>query len=162
MSKKLRNALNDQFNFELESAYIYKAMEAYFTSEDMRGFSNFMKHQADEEIEHANKIYDFLFEMDEKPEYEAIPKPETSGFKGYTEVFKLAYEHEKVVTERIQKIYELAKKEGNAEVSIFMQWYVKEQIEEEDNFRYIITKMERIKGNWGGLYIFDNELGQRK
>ena len=162
MKKELRDALVEQFNFELESGYIYKAMELYFELENMKGFAHFMNRQAAEEVEHAEKMYHFLLEMDEAPEYKAIPKPDTKGFKGFKEVFQLAYEHEQEVSKRVRKIYELAKKDGSHEVEIFMQWFVKEQVEEEDNFRDILTTMERINNNWGGLYIYDHELGQRQ
>lgn len=162
MKKELRDALVEQFNFELESGYIYKAMELYFELENMKGFAHFMNRQAAEEVEHAQKLYHFLLEMDEEPEYEVIPKPDTKGFTGFKEVFQLAYEHEQEVSRRIRKIYEMAKKDKEAEVEIFMQWYVKEQVEEEDTFRDILTTMERINNNWGGLFIYDRELGQRQ
>ena len=102
----------------------------------------------------------FLFEIDVRPELESIEKPEVE-FGTFTETFKAAYEHEQEVTRRINDLYELSVEEKDHRVTSLLQWYVDEQVEEEDNFRGIIERLERINESWSGLYIYDAELGRR-
>lgn len=161
MTDNLIKELNKQFNFEIESGYIYLAMNAYLKDLDMNGFAHFMFKQAHEEFEHAMDFYEFLFAIDELPEYDKIEKPK-ANYNSILEVFKDALEHEKLVTSKIEKLYEMALKEENYKVVEFLGKYIKEQVEEVDTFNYIVKKLERINENWGGLYIFDHELGQRK
>ncbi|WP_205666442.1 ferritin [Anaerosphaera multitolerans] len=158
---KLMEKMNEQFNFELSSGYIYLAMSAFLKDQDMDGFANFMYKQAEEEFEHAMKFYNFLFEIDETPEYDAMEKPKAK-YESFTEVFETAYEHEKEVSRRIRELYAMAQEEKNYEVIGFLGWFIEEQIEEEDSFRTIVNRLKRIDGKWNGLYIFDRELGQRE
>lgn len=158
--EKIFEKVNEQFNFELESGYIYLAMSNYLKRLGMDGFAHFMDKQAHEEYEHARKLYNFLVEVDYPVEYKEIPKPE-KNYEDIADVFKKAYAHEQEVTRRIRDIYKDAHGELNFEVMGLLDWFIKEQIEEEDNFRGIVEKFERINGNWGGLYIFDHELEQR-
>lgn len=157
---KLYEKLNEQFNFELESGYLYLSMAAYCEEKGLDGFAHFMDQQAKEEYGHARKLYHFLFEMDKKPEYKEIPKPEAE-FGTFTELFKAALEHEKLVTKKIKDIYKDAIEEGDLDVQQFLDWFVAEQREEEDTFRGIVERLERINESWNGLYIYDRELGQR-
>lgn len=152
--------MNEQFNFELASGYIYLDMAARLKEQGMDGFSHFMMKQAHEEYEHAMKFYNFLFDVDHPVEYKKIEKPGVK-FKDFTQIFKDALEHEKEVTSRINALYKRATEENEYRAVEFLGWFIKEQIEEEDNFRNLIEKFERINGNWGGLYIFDKELGAR-
>lgn len=161
MSDKLVNGLNDQLNHEIESGYIYLAMSAYFKKEEMNGFAHFMERQAHEEFEHAKGFYDFLFAIGETPEYEEISKPKKE-YKDFIDVFKAALDHEKLVTHKIEALYEQAVAEGNYKVIEFLGYYITEQVEEEETFTSIVTRMERINGAWSGLYIYDAELAQRK
>ena len=160
MESKLLKGLNEQYNFEVSSGYIYYAMANYVKDKGMDGFAHFFDKQAEEEFAHAEKLRHFLFEIDVRPELEAIEKPETE-FGTFTETFKTAYEHEKEVTRRINNLYELSVKEKDHRVTSLLQWYVDEQVEEEDNFRGIIERLERINESWAGLYIYDAELGRR-
>lgn len=160
MESKLIKGLNEQYNFEISSGYIYYSMANYVKDKGMDGFAHFFNKQAEEEFEHAEKLRQFLFEIDVRPELEAIEKPETE-FGNFTETFKAAYEHEKEVTRRINDLYELSVKEKDHRVTSLLQWYVDEQVEEEDSFRGIIEKLERIHESWAGLYIYDAELGRR-
>lgn len=157
---KLIEKINEHMNFELESAYVYLGMVKYLDEQDMGGFSHFMKKQAQEEFEHFEKFYNFLFELDEIPVLEGLKKPEQE-FKNFTDVFKIALEHEKEVTKRIHDLYEAAVKDKNRDVQNFLEWFIEEQREEENTFRGIVTRLERIGESWSGLYIFNRELGQR-
>lgn len=153
--------MNEQFNFELQSGYIYLDMAAKLKGQGMDGFAHFMMKQAHEEYEHAMRFYHFLFEVDEKVEYLAIEKPNVE-FKNFTEIFKEALEHEKEVTSRINALYKRATEEGDYRAVEFLGWFVNEQVEEEDTFRALIEKFERVHENWSGLYILDHELGSRE
>ena len=158
MSKVLE-LLNDQMNFEYESAYVYKAMAAYTDSLDLDGFTHWFDGQVHEEIEHGEKMKHFLQEVGYDVRYKAIPEPK-HDYESLLEVFKAALDHEKEVTRRIHEIAEAAKEE-DSRVYSFIQWYIDEQVEEEDSVAKIITRLERINGNWGGVYILNGQLGRR-
>lgn len=158
MSKVLE-LLNDQMNFEYESAYVYKAMAAYTDSLDLDGFTHWFDGQVHEEIEHGEKMKHFLQEVGYDVRYKAIPEPK-HDYESLLEVFKAALDHEKEVTRRIHEIAEAAKEE-DPRVYSFIQWYIDEQVEEEDSVAKIITRLERINGNWGGIYILNGQLGRR-
>lgn len=161
MSTSLKNGLMEQFNFEIESGYLYLAMSAYLKELDMDGFAHFMFMQAHEEFDHAKEFYNFIFAIGEKPEFAEIAKPKAE-YNSILEVFKEALEHEKLVTKKIEDLYEKATKDENYKVVEFLGEFVTEQVEEVDTFEAIVTRLERIDNNWGGLYIFDQQLGQRK
>ncbi|MBU5669846.1 ferritin [Peptoniphilus sp. MSJ-1] len=160
MMSKLIKAINEQYNFEIESGYIYISMAHYVKDKGMDGFAHFFYKQAEEEFEHAEKFREFLFDIDEKPVLAEIPKPQEE-FGNFTETFKTALEHEKEVTKRIHELYDLAIEENDHRAKSVLQWFVDEQVEEEDTFRGIIERLERINESWAGLYIYDGELGQR-
>lgn len=161
MDNKILDQINEQMNFELESAYIYAAMGAWFTNEDWNGFAHFMQKQAYEEISHAQKMIGYLQERGYAVEYAAIPKPK-NDYGSIEEIFKAAYEHEKIVSQKCNDIYMAAKDAKDNASEIFMQWYVTEQVEEEATFDAIITRLDRIAGSSSGMYIFNGELGARE
>lgn len=154
-------ALNEQANFELESAYIYLGMSSYLADQDMPGMKKFMDLQAREEVEHAQKLIGFLQDVDHKVTYRPLD-PGKQDYKSILDVFKTAYEHEKVVTKNIHNLVDQARKEDDKRVELFMGWYVKEQVEEEANFKTILTHLERAKDNWGALYQVDHWMGHRE
>ena len=160
ISKNVVDALVEQYNFELESGYIYLAMVHDLKDKAWDGFAHFMDKQAHEEYEHATKFKGFIEEIGERVELKAIPEPKKE-YKSVLEIFETAYDHEKEVTKRIENIYDLALEEKNYVVVEFLNWFLEEQVEEEDNFRTIVEKFERIHENWSGLYIYDHELGAR-
>ncbi len=160
MDNKILDQINKQMNFELESAYIYAAMEAWFENEDWGGFAHFMKKQAGEEVEHAQKMIGYLQERGYAVEYDAIPKPK-NDYGSIEEIFQAAYDHEKEVTKRCNDIYMAAKEAKDNASEIFMQWYVMEQVEEEATFDAIMTRLERIAGSSSGLYIYNGEMYRR-
>lgn len=160
MENKLIKGLNEQYNFEIESGYIYISMAHYVKDKGMDGFAHFFYEQAKEEFEHAEKLRNFLFEIDEKPVLTEIPKPQEE-FGNFTETFKAALEHEQEVTRRINALYDLSVEVKDHRATSLLQWYVDEQVEEEDTFRGLIERLERINESWNGLYIFDGELAKR-
>ncbi|MDO5301092.1 MAG: ferritin [Tissierellia bacterium] len=157
---KIHEMLNEQFNFEIESAYLYKAMETYVDQKGMKGFAHFFNVQAQEEMFHAQKFYDFMMSIDASPKYTGIPEPQAE-FGNFKDTFAAALEHEKEVTRRIKEIYKAAVAEEDLDTPEFLHWFLDEQREEEETFRDIVERLERIGENWGGLYIFDGQLAQR-
>ena len=157
---KLYDGLNEQMNFELESAYIYATMSAYLDEQNMKGMTHFIDKQVKEEMEHAEKIKHFLQETGYGIKYRAL-NPGEGKFASIDEVFQKALAHEKVVTSKIHDLVAQARKEGEQRVLNLLAWFVDEQIEEEDNFTVLVERLERINGQWSGLYILDGEMGQR-
>lgn len=151
--------LNEQMNFEYESAYIYKAMSAYTDDLDLDGFTKWLDIQVEEEIMHGEGMRKFLQSVGYKPHYKAIAEPK-DDYSSVLEVLKEALDHEKEVTRRIIEISNVAREE-DARVFSFIQWYIDEQVEEEENFTKMITRMERVGDDWHSIYMLDQELGQR-
>ncbi|CCQ93536.1 Ferritin [[Clostridium] ultunense Esp] len=159
-SEKLLKELNDQFNFELLSGYYYMAMAAYCTGEDYNGFANFFIVQAQEEYTHAMKFFDFINDMGGRVTTLAMEEPK-NDYSSLVEVFEVALSHEKLVTSKINKLLDLANEENSYPTVSFLQWFVDEQLEEENSMETILTKLKRIDGNFAGIYMLDKELGQR-
>ncbi|NLL12559.1 MAG: ferritin [Fibrobacter sp.] len=157
---KLYDNLNEQMNFELESAYIYATMSVYLDALNMKGMSHFMDEQVKEEMSHAAKFKKFLQETGHGVKYRSL-NPGDGKFGSIEEVFKKALAHEKVVTSRIHNLVKEAREEGDQRVLNLLAWFVDEQIEEEDTFSVLSERLERIAGQWNGLYILDKELSAR-
>lgn len=159
-SEKLLKELNDQFNFELLSGYYYLSMAAYCSSENMNGFAHFLIEQAKEEYSHAMKFYSFINDMDGVVKTQAMPEPK-NDYTSFLEVFEAGLHHEKLVTARIYKLIDLAKEENCHATINFLQWFVEEQLEEENTMKDIIFNLKRINDNFNGLYQLDKGLGKR-
>lgn len=160
MDKKMEKEMNAQINREMFSAYLYLAMAAYCEAENWGGFAQWMKSQAMEEMEHAMKLYAFIFDRGGVVELQAIDKPE-SDFKSITQVFEKTLAHEKSVTKNISDLYELARKQDDHASLIFLQWFVSEQVEEEKNATDILAKLKQIGSSGGALVMLDKQLGKR-
>ncbi|WP_353094107.1 ferritin [Tissierella praeacuta] len=160
-SEKLLKELNNQFNFEILSAYHYMGMAAYCSDENMNGFANFFIAQAKEEYSHAMKFYNFIYDMDGRVRTQAIEEPK-NDYSSFLEVFKAALQHEKLVTSKIHNLVTMAEEEKSYPTIQFLQWFIEEQLEEENSMKDIIFKLEGIKDNFQGLYLLDKELGARQ
>lgn len=157
---KLYDNLNEQMNFELELAYIYATMSAYLDELNMKGMTHFIDEQVKEEMEHAEKIKKFLQETGYGVKYRPL-NPGSGEFDSILDVFKKALAHEKLVTSRIHDLVKEAREEGDQRVLNLLAWFVDEQIEEEDTFSVLVERLERINGQWSGLYILDSEMSKR-
>lgn len=160
-SEKLLKELNDQFNFELLSGYAYVGMAGYCKAENMNGFAHFFIKQAEEEYEHAMRFYDFIYDMDGRVETQDIPA-QKNEYESFLETFESALAHEKLVTSKIYDLLESAKSEKCHATIEFLQWFVKEQVEEENTMKDIIAILKGIDGHYNGLYLLDKELGKRE
>jgi len=161
MDKKLLNEMNVQINKELYSGYLYLSMASHFEAENLPGFAHWMKLQAEEELEHAMKFFEFLNEIGENVVLDAIEKPD-SDFGGPTEIFEQALEHEKYVTSRINLLYKIALESDDYPTQMFLQWFIDEQVEEEANATAIVEmlKIGGAKGN--ALLMIDRQLASRE
>lgn len=160
ISEKLQDAINEQINRELYSGYLYLSMAAYFDSMNLPGFANFMRVQEEEERFHAMKFYDFLNERGGRVVLKKIAQPEVD-FDSPVEVFELSLKHEQFVTKSINELMDLAIAENDHATKSFLNWYVDEQVEEEDTMDGIVNKLKLIGGKGHGMLIMDKELGAR-
>ncbi|HPD47832.1 MAG TPA: ferritin [Anaerohalosphaeraceae bacterium] len=160
LSEKMEKALNSQINAELYSAYMYLAMAAYFEQNNLSGFANWMRVQFQEEQMHAMKLFDYVFERGGKVTLTAIEAP-PSQWKSPQDVFEATLEHEQKVTGLIDDLVRLARDLKDTATEIFLQWYVTEQVEEEDSAGRILNWLTMSGGSPQALFMLDRELGQR-
>ncbi len=154
-------ALNKQLNAELYSAYLYLSMSAYFESVSLKGFANWMRVQAKEELTHAMRIYDYIVERGGRVKLETIEKP-PSEWKSPLDVFEAVYNHEVRVTGMINDLVDLAMKEKDHATYNMLQWFVNEQVEEEASAEEIVQKLKMVGDEGRALFMIDRELAQRK
>ncbi|WP_457756250.1 ferritin [Thermodesulfatator indicus] len=159
-TEKMEEAFNEQIKWELYSAYLYLSMAAYFDSLNLPGFSKWMKAQAVEETMHAMKFYNFINERGGKVDLEAIDKPPTE-WESPLAVMEYALNHEKEVTRRINNLMELAQQQKDHASQIFLQWFITEQVKEEDSFGSIVAQMRLVKDSPEALFMIDRELASR-
>ena len=160
IGKKVQKALNSQINAELYSAYLYLAMSAYFQSINLNGFATWMRMQSLEETGHAMRMYDFLGERDGTIQLQAIDAPQMK-WDSPIAAFEDALAHEEKVTALIGNLVDLSLQEKDHATHIFLQWFVTEQVEEEANASDIVGKLKLVGGKGNGLFMLDQELGQR-
>lgn len=160
LSEKMREALNGQLNAELYSSYLYMSMAAYFQGINLGGFANWMRVQAQEELMHAMKFYDFINERGGRVVMRPIEGPPTE-WDSPLAAFEAVLEHEQKVTGLINDLVELALAERDHATNIFLQWFVTEQVEEEDSANEVIQQIKLIGEAQGGLFMIDRELAQR-
>ena len=160
ISEAMISAINDQIKAEYDSAYIYLAMSAYLKDAGLDGMSHWMREQHKEEIEHAEKFIDYLYERGARVIIPDIAKPKES-YADALEVFRTAYSHEQYVTSRIYKLVDLAVSEKDYATQSMLKWFVDEQMEEEDNTGGIVAKLEFLGGDKHSIYMVDRELAER-
>ena len=158
---KVEKALNKQVNVELSAFYSYLSMAAYFESQYFPGFAQWFKIQSNEEFKHATKLMDFINARSGKVVLMAIDTPETE-WKSPLSVFEDAYAQELKVTGLINELVDMAKHEGDHATEIMLQWFVTEQVEEENSALNNIEKFKFVKNNPEGIMDLDHELGERK
>lgn len=160
INEKLEKAFNYQINRELYSEYLYLSMQAYFERLNLKGFVNWMTVQIQEEHAHAMGLYDYVIERGGKIVLEAIEKPE-SFWQSPLEVFKAVLAHEEYITSEIYSLMDVADETKDRAASIFLNWYVKEQVEEESSVSKVLAQLEMIGDDKQGLLALDKELAQR-
>lgn len=160
LSKAIQEAVNDQIHHELHSAYLYLSMSAYMEAANFRGFAHWMRMQAQEEVKHAMKLFDYVNDRNGRVTLKALEQPPVE-FKSVLDTFEQAYEHEKKVTGMIHNLYGLAAKENDYPTQVALQWFITEQVEEEDAAMTVVDRL-KIAGSDGTAMLFlDRELGSR-
>ncbi len=161
LSKKVEEALNKQINAEFWSGYLYLSMSAHFAKDGKSGFANWFKVQAQEESQHATKLFDYVLTRGGSVTLKPIDKvPHT--WKTPLDAFKAALAHEKQVSAMIDNLVTLANEEKDYATASMLQWFVDEQVEEEETAQEYVDSLEMIKDNGFGIYTIDKELKSRK
>ena len=160
LSKAMNKSLNEQVTWEMYSGYLYLGMSAYFQETGLPGFATWMRAQAQEELSHAMLFYNFILGRGGNMKLAAIDAP-PARYKNSLDVFTKTLEHERSVTARINKLVGQARKEEDYATDIFLQWFVTEQVEEEENVTDVLNKLKLVKADGQGLLMLDRELGAR-
>lgn len=160
MKEKVQEAFNNQINEELYSAYLYAAMRAYFERLNLQGFANWMRIQVEEELFHARKFVNFLFERGAEVKFKTIREPQAQ-WDSPLAAFEAAYQHECHISDCLNKLSTLALNEDDHASRVFLEWFVTEQVEEEANADAMVQNLRLVKDAPGGLFMLDREAGQR-
>jgi ferritin len=160
IDKRMEDAINEQINWELYSAYLYFSMAAYFDSVNLKGFSSWMRVQAMEEQTHVKRFYDFLTSRGGRVLFSDIKAPETE-WKSPLDAFEETLRHEQIVTGRINDLVDLSLELKDHATNSFLRWFVDEQVEEEESVDEVIQSLRLNENNPGGLFMIDKELAAR-
>jgi ferritin len=160
LSKKMQDALNDQIREELASAYIYLGMAAYCESINLPGFARWMQAQSNEEMEHAMKFYGFIHDRGGRVILQALEQP-AAEYEGPIDVFEKTLAHEQYITGRIHNLYSLAVEEKDYASLSILQWFVDEQVEEEQTATEILELLKMVGDKGQGLVMLDRQLASR-
>ena len=160
LKDKLQKAFNDQVNAEVYSSYLYMSMAAYFEARQLAGFAHWFKVQAQEELTHVLRFYSFINERGGKVTLGAIKAPETTWASPLA-CMEAVLKHEQYVTSLIHKLVGLARKESDYASENFLQWFVKEQVEEESSAEEVIGKIKLVNETPGGMFMLDKDMAAR-
>lgn len=160
LSKKMVSLISEQIKNEYESAYLYLEIADYFQSVGLCGFANWYTVQAREETKHAMIFYDYLHDNNERVMFYTL-EPTRKIFSDYKKPLEDSLVHEEFITSCVNKIYELAEHEKDYRTKKFLNWFISEQQEEEENAHLNLDKMTLYGGNPAGLYLLDKEMSKR-
>ncbi len=160
IGQRMREAMNEQIMHETFSAYLYVSMSAYFHSMGLDGMAQWMKAQAQEELGHALRFYNHINERGGRIELLAIEKPEKE-WDAPLAAFEAALKHEEFISGRINDLAKIADEENDRAAGIMLQWFVTEQVEEEDSVTKVIDMLKLVGKDGPALLLADRELGQR-
>jgi len=160
LKPQIQEALNKQLNAELYSSYLYLSMSAYFDSQNLAGMAAWMRIQAQEELAHAMKFFDFINDRQGRVLLTQVEDPKNE-WTSPRDVFEDTLEHERKVTDLINDLVDLSLGEKDHAANTFLQWFVTEQVEEESTATAVLDKLKLIGDNPVALYMLDGELGQR-
>lgn len=160
LSAKMLQALNDQINAELYSSYLYLAMAARCEALNLPGAAHWLEVQSKEEHEHAMKFYKYVNERRAEVKLQAIKEPPAS-WNDLSELFDDVLAHEQYISKRINDLVKLAREENDYATENMLQWFVKEQVEEEASVDAIVQRLKLVGNMPQGLFFIDRELGQR-
>ncbi|MDG6881968.1 Probable ferritin-1 [Phocoenobacter uteri] len=157
LKQKIIDKLNEQINLEFASSNIYLQMSSWCANHGYEGAAAFLLRHADEELEHMQKLFDYVSETGGLPLLGAIEAPRHE-FESLQQIFEITLEHEKLVTRKINELVEVTFDSKDNAAFNFLQWYVAEQHEEETLFNSIVDKFNMIGNDKLGIYLIDREL----
>lgn len=160
MQKQIAEKINDQVNKEFFSAYLYLAIANYYERENLDGFANWFRVQTMEERDHAFSFIQYLQDNDEAVTLKEIAEPK-NDFSSFSDPLELAYHHERSISERIGSIYEAALEAKDYRTMQYLDWFVREQMEEEKTARDLLDRFRLFGTEAKSLYLLDNELKAR-
>lgn len=160
LKEKIEKALNDQINKELYSSYLYLSMCAYSQNKGMPGVANWMKIQAQEELTHANKFFDYVIERGGKVSLQPIDAVPVE-FGSVIEMFEKVKEHELLVTASINNLADISIEISDHATRSLLLWFIDEQVEEEANVDKILDQLKMVEGKGQGLFLIDKDLATR-
>jgi len=160
MNERIQTAFNHQINEELFSSYVYLAMAAHFEGMNLDGFTNWMKQQAQEELQHAMRLFDHINRRGGRVVLKAIGEPPLE-YGTPLQAFEKALAHEQHITGCINELYRVALEENDYPAQMELQWFIDEQVEEEENAGRVVEQLRMAGDNQSALLMLDRELGQR-
>ena len=160
VSQKMEKELNKQLNAEMYSGYLYLAMAAYFDDSDLEGLANWMKVQAKEELSHSMKFYDYIIRRGARVNLDTIEKPKFE-WDSPVDVFEQVLSHEKTVSGLINDLMDLAIEEKDHATNNFLQWFVAEQVEEEESATAALNKVKLASKDSNGMFLVDSQFASR-
>ena len=158
LKKKIEEALNAQINAEMWSAYLYLSMAAYCHAQGQPGMGKWFEVQFKEEQDHAKILFNYVISRNGKVDLRPIEAVPTE-WNSILNVFEHSLRHEQSITESINKLFALTSAENDYATQSMLQWFIDEQVEEEENVKTIIDNLNMDNGY--GIYMIDKELGQR-
>lgn len=160
MSAALEKKFNAQITLEFESSMVYRQLAIEMEDQNLPGIAAWLRHQADEEIVHANKFIDHLSARDNHPTIGAISAPKVSA-KSVLDVFRTAFDHEQKVSGSIRDLYSATEKANDLDSRPLLLWFLAEQVEEEATVDELVGRLKLIDGDGPGLLRLDEDLAQR-
>jgi ferritin len=160
MKQAVQEAVNEQIKHELSSAYVYLSMSAHFEAENLPGFARWMRVQAQEELGHAMRLFDYVNRRGGRVILQAVEQP-PHKFSSPLGIFEQALEHETKVTQLIEQLYETAVEHRDYATQVEVQWFITEQVEEEDSAILIVDQLKMAGDNRAALLMLDRQLGAR-
>ncbi|MEW7314588.1 non-heme ferritin [Buttiauxella gaviniae] len=149
--------LNEQMNLELYSSLLYQQMSAWCSYHSFEGAAAFLRRHAQEEMEHMQRLFAYLTDTGSLPRINAIPAPD-HDYTSLDNLFSATYEHEQLITRKINELAHAAMTSQDYPTFNFLQWYVAEQHEEEKLFKSVLDKLSLVGKSGEGLYFVDKEL----
>ena len=160
IGKRMQDAMNDQIKHETFSAYLYVSMAAHFHDVGLDGMAQWMKAQAQEEVGHALRFFNHIVERGGRVSLQALDQPE-HNWDSPLDAFQAALKHEQFITGRIDELASIADEEKDRAAGIMLQWFISEQVEEEDSVMKVLAMLELAGEKGPGLMMVDRELSQR-
>lgn len=161
INENINKVLNEQINKEFYSGYLYLSLSAQMREKGLNGFASWLKIQSREEVEHGLRIFDYLINCNSFVTLKQINAPDIN-YDNTLSVFNTIYEHEKSITRAIMSIARLAEDECDRTTLNFLDWFIQEQVSEEETVKNIIKRLNLFGEDKIALYLIDKELAERK